>query len=101
LKNARLLIQQGVRVDVDDREMTVSKKVREAEMDWVPFIVVVGEKEENSGKLSVRIRGEKETKLLTLKQLVSEIRKQVDGMPFRPSNLPELLSKRPIFVSAH
>jgi len=101
LKSARFLIQQGVRADVDDREMTISKKVREAEMDWVPFIVVVGEKEERSGKLSVRIRGEKETKLLTLEHLASEVRKQVDGMPFRPSNLPELLSKRPIFVSAH
>jgi threonyl-tRNA synthetase len=101
LKNARLLIRQGVRADVDDREMTVSKKVREAEMDWVPFIVVVGEKEEKSRKLSVRIRGEKETKLLTLKQLVSEVRKRAGGMPFRPSNLPELLSRRPIFVSAH
>jgi threonyl-tRNA synthetase len=101
LRSAEVLIRQGVRADVDDREMTISKKVREAEMDWVPFIVVVGEKEKKSRRLSVRIRGRRETKSLTLKQLLLEIKKQVAGRPFRPSNLPELLSKRPTFVSAH
>lgn len=101
LRLAEVLRRRGLRVDVDDRDITVSKKVREAETDWVPFIVVVGEKEQKSRKLSVRIRGEKGTRLLTNQQLVAEVRKRIEGMPFRPSNLPILLSKKPIFVSSH
>jgi threonyl-tRNA synthetase len=100
LKNAKYLTQHGVRADVDDREMTIAKKVREAEMDWVPFIVVLGEKEEKSRKLSVRVRGEKETKSMTLRKLLLEVKKRTEGKPFRPPNLPLLLSQRPVFVSA-
>jgi len=100
LRNARTLSRHGVRADVDDREITIARKVREAEMDWVPFIVVIGEREK-SRKLSVRIRGEKKVRRLTLKQLVLEVKKKTEGKPFRPSNLPLLLSQRPIFVSAH
>jgi threonyl-tRNA synthetase len=101
LGNARTLSRHGVRADVDDREITIARKVREAEMDWVPFIVVIGERERKSRKLSVRIRGEKKVRRLTLKQLVLEVKKKTEGKPFRPSNLPLLLSQRPIFVSAH
>jgi threonyl-tRNA synthetase len=100
LKNAKYLTQHGVRADVDDREMTIARKVREAEMDWIPFIVVLGEKEEKSRKLSVRVRGEKETKSMTLRKLLLEVKKHTEGKPFRPSNLPLLLSQRPVFVSA-
>jgi len=51
------LKKEGIRVDVDDRDMSVSKKIREAEMEWIPYIVVIGEKEMKSGKVTVRIRG--------------------------------------------
>ena len=100
LKNAEFLVQHGVRADVDDREMTIAKKVREAEMDWVPFIVVVGEKEKESGSLSVRVRGEAEMRSMSLEELMLEVKKHTEGMPFRSSNLPMLLSQRPLFVSA-
>ena len=49
---------EQVRVDIDDRPESVAKKVREAEMEWVPFVVVIGEKEATGkGKLTVRERG--------------------------------------------
>lgn len=41
----------SVRVDIDDRSMTLQKRVREAEMEWVPYIIVVGQKELDSGVL--------------------------------------------------
>jgi len=45
-----------IRCDVDDREESVGKKVREAGMDWVPFVIVVGDEEVASRKLTVTIR---------------------------------------------
>ena len=45
-----------IRVDIDDSASTLQKKIREAEQEWVPYIVVVGEKEVESEILSVRDR---------------------------------------------
>ncbi|MDD4307994.1 MAG: threonine--tRNA ligase, partial [Thermoplasmata archaeon] len=48
------------RVDVDDREMTIGKKIRDAEREWVPLIIVFGDSEKSSGKFQVRISGQDE-----------------------------------------
>jgi len=87
-----------VRADIDDRDETVGKKVREAEKEWVPYIVVVGERERGSRKLQVRIRGKKEPASMTLEELEREITGKTKGKPYRPLPLPLLLSKRPKFV---
>src|SRR4030042_1341258 len=52
-KFAEELEKHSVRVDIDDRSLTLQKKVREAEMDWVPYTIVVGQKELESGILPV------------------------------------------------
>ncbi len=88
----------NIRVDVDDRDLTLGKKIMEAEREWVPYVVVLGQKEAESGKLSVRIRESNEQKEMSLEELIAEIRKHMEGKPFRPLYLPELLSKRPQFV---
>jgi len=86
-----------IRVDIDDREESVSKKVRDAEREWVPYVVVIGDKETKLEKIPVRVRGEKELKPLTVKELSAEIKKQTRGMPFRPLAMNRLLSLRPTF----
>ena len=49
-----------IRVDVDDREESVGKRIRDAEKEWVPYIVVIGEKEQaDPSKLTVRARGQR------------------------------------------
>ncbi|MHA1650877.1 MAG: His/Gly/Thr/Pro-type tRNA ligase C-terminal domain-containing protein [Candidatus Helarchaeota archaeon] len=60
-----------IRVDLDDRSETVGKKIREAEMNWIPFIIVIGDKELESKILTVRIRetGERNAKF-TLEDFV-------------------------------
>lgn len=92
----------GVRVDVDDRNETLGKKIREAAREWIPYIAVVGEKEIEGGVLTVTVRSEssqKEQKKITLKlnELVERIHKEVKDKPFKPLPLPTLLSKRPSF----
>jgi threonyl-tRNA synthetase len=86
-----------VRVDVDDRSMTLQKRVREAEMEWVPYVVVVGQREIDSGVLAVRDRRTGQLRKLKLDELMNEIGKEVAGKPFKPLPLPRLVSKRPQF----
>lgn len=86
-----------MRVDIDDRALTLQKKIREAEMEWIPYIVVVGKREIESGKLSVRVRATKEVQNMKLEELISEIVEAGKGKPFKPLPLPEYLSKRPQF----
>ncbi len=87
-----------IRVDIDDSASTLQKKIREAEQEWVPYIIVVGEKEIESGTLSVRIREEKgKQETLTADQLIAKVQEKIAGKPFKPLPLPLYLSKRPQF----
>lgn len=97
---ADTLEKARVRVDIDERSETVSKKVRDAEREWVNLIVVLGDKELKRKKLPVRVRGKKALKPMTVKELTAEVAKKTRGMPFRPLVLPRLLSMRPIFVGS-
>jgi len=89
----------GVRVDVDDRDETVPKKVRDAEVTWIPYVVVVGQKEVDSGMISVRTRFDKSPKMMRTEELVKNIKKDTIGYPSRPPSLPRMLSTRPGYKS--
>jgi threonyl-tRNA synthetase len=47
---------QGIRVEVDDRSEKIGYKIREAQMEKVPYMLVVGEKEAEAGQVAVRRR---------------------------------------------
>ncbi|MFH1444867.1 MAG: threonine--tRNA ligase [Nanoarchaeota archaeon] len=96
-KIAESFKKESIRVDIDDRVESIGKKVRDAESEWIPYIIVVGDKEKKSGKLAVRERKTGKIKPLSTASLVKEIKKQTDGFPYRPLPLPMLLTKRPIF----
>jgi threonyl-tRNA synthetase len=89
---------ENIRVDVDDREGTVSSKIRDAEREWIPYIVVVGKQEVEGGLLPVRVRGEG-IKNLTLDQLIDDIKSRIGDKPYKPLTLPKLLSLRPKFIA--
>ncbi len=86
-----------IRVDIDDREESVGKRIRDAEKEWVPFIIVVGDKEEqNPSQFMVRIRavGEKQMSPADIKR---EISSATAGRPLAPLPLPKMLSRRASF----
>ncbi len=87
----------AARIDVDDREETVGKKIRDAEREWVPLTLVYGDKEAKGDRLAVRRRGEKESAEVTLSELSLEIGRRQGGRPWLPLPLPVLLSHRPKF----
>jgi len=100
LRLTDVLEKNQIRADVDDRNETVAKRVRDAEREWVHYVIVVGAKELKARKLPTRVRGLKKLKPLTAKGLTAEIKRKTNNMPFRPLALPKLLSMRPIFVGA-
>ena len=96
-KMADVLEAEKIRVDIDDRTLTLQKRVREAEKEWIPYIIVVGQKEIESDVLPVRDRKAREIRKMKLKELVNEIKDNVKGRPFETLPLPRHLSKRPQF----
>lgn len=96
-KLADKIEKHPIRVDVDDRPLTLQKKVREAEMEWVPYIIVVGQKEVESDVLPVRDREAGEIRKIKLKELIHEVEEKIIDKPFKPLPLPKHLSKRPQF----
>ena len=96
-KVAEQLEKHCIRVDIDDRTLTLQKKIREAEMEWVPYIVVIGQKELESGVLPVRDRSTGSMRKLEVSGLLKTVEEATSGKPFKPLPLPKYLSKRPQF----
>jgi threonyl-tRNA synthetase len=91
------LNQNFIRCDLDDREESVARKVWHAETHWIPYIVMVGRREVETGRLSVRIRSRGGIEEMTLDQLISLVKRETEGKPFRPLPLPHKLSMRPVY----
>lgn len=92
------LDRNNIRADIDDRELSVAKKIREAESEWIHFIIVIGDKEVEGGELVVRERLSKSQYGINLENLIKNIKLQVSDKPYLPLNLPSYLSKRPIIM---
>jgi threonyl-tRNA synthetase len=91
---------QCIRADIDDREESVSRKIRDAEKEWVPIIIVVGGKEKDSKKFTPRFRIKSigdSNKSYSIKELHKLITTQTKGFPQEPLPLSLRLSKRPKF----
>ena len=89
-----------VRSDIDDREESVARKIRDAEKEWIPVIIVVGEKEKDSKKFTPRFRSDSvgdSNKAYSVKELHKLITTQTKGFPQEMLPLPAYLSKRPKF----
>ncbi len=100
---AERLEKEGARVGIDDRDLTVSKRVAEAKTRWIPFIIVYGDRELETNMLRIVVR-EKSTlekdhvEEMGLEDFAAYFRRKVGNMPTRPLYIPRELSKRVSFV---
>ena len=92
------LNKNNIRTDIDDRELSVSKKIREAESEWIHFILVIGDKEVDGKELVVRERLVKSQYNMSLVNLIERIKLEISDKPYLPLNLPSYLSKRPLIM---
>ncbi|MFT4576651.1 MAG: threonyl-tRNA synthetase [Polaribacter sp.] len=78
-KVLELLENSEIRALVDDRNEKTGRKIRDAEMSKTPFMIIVGEKEENEGTVSVRKHGEGDIGTFTIEEFISLIQKEISS----------------------
>ena len=69
----------SLRIDIDLESTTVSDKVRNAELKKIPYIIVIGDKEENSKTLAVRIRGQKPKFGIKSEDFIKELKDKIEN----------------------
>jgi Threonyl-tRNA synthetase len=95
MKLVNMLKKNNIRVDVDDRvKETPGKRIRIAAKEWIPYIILIGDKEEDSDYFTVNIRETNKQSKMDNEELVAKIKSEMEGMPFRKLPLPLELSKR-------
>lgn len=97
-KIAEEMEKEQIRVDVDDRIESVGKKIRDAEVEWVPLIIVIGEKEKSSGKLAVRFRESGKVENMSHKKITEYVKEKTEGFPYKPLPIAREMTKRPVFI---
>ena len=76
-KIAKELEESGIRVEKDLRNEKIGFKIREAQLQKIPYMIVLGDKEVETSTLSVRRRRSKETRTLDLKTFLNEVNEAV------------------------
>ncbi len=76
---ARKLSDQGFRVEVDYRNEKIGKKIREATMEKVPYMVVVGDRDMENGTVSVRHRSGEDLGAMSLEEFAAMLKDEVDN----------------------
>lgn len=71
------LLDQEIRVEVDDRDEKVGYKIRTAQMEKVPYMLVVGERERETGTVAVRHRSRKDLGVMALDEFIAQIKQQI------------------------
>lgn len=97
-KIADSVASECIRADVDDRKESVQKKIRDAELDWIPISIVIGSEELKTGKLAVRFRETGKIEKMKREEIIKYIKNKTADKPYKLLPLPKLISKRPIFI---
>lgn len=89
------LTKNHIRVDIDDRDESVGKKIRDSETEWIYYSLVIGDNEVKSNQLVLRDRVNKSQHHVSLEEIIKMIESQIVDKPYLPLNLPSHLSRRP------
>ena len=76
---AKRLGKADIRVQVDERNEKIGRKIRDNELKRIPFLLIVGEKEAQEGKVSVRVQGEGDKGAMTIEEFAAHISSLVDA----------------------
>jgi len=72
------LLKNKIRVKVDSRAEKIGYKIREAELERVPYMLILGKKEAEEKELSIRRRGNKENEVMDLERFVTKLLKEIE-----------------------
>ena len=74
----RTLFNNNVRVEIDSRNERLQKKIRDAEVQKIPYMVVIGEKEESVGMISVRSKTQGDIGRMKLGEFIERIKEETE-----------------------
>ncbi|MBQ0741587.1 threonine--tRNA ligase, partial [Aquimarina celericrescens] len=74
-----LLENDEIRALVDNRNETIGKKIREAEMNKFPYIIIIGEQEENNNTISVRKHGGEDLGTIPIDEFSKMVSKEINS----------------------
>lgn len=77
---AKELNNQEIRVQVDDRNEKIGRKIRDNELKRIPYMLIVGEKEAENNQVSVRRQGEGDKGSMSVTDFANMINEEVDKM---------------------
>jgi len=77
LKVKKALEDAGIRVEMDNRSETLNKRIRQAEIDKIPYILVLGEREEKAGSVNVRKRHVKDQASMGLEEFTEKLKNEI------------------------
>lgn len=93
-KIADKLSENSIRVDIDNTEDRVGKKIRNAAKEWIPYVFVIGDKELESDEIQVTVRSTGEKVNMTVDELIEKINNETKGMPYRRLPIPRNTENR-------
>ena len=97
-KTAHVLETNLIRVDIDDRDISLGRRIRDAAREWIPYIGVIGDREVKTGTINVTIRRTNDRIALKPEELLQKVLEDVKGYPRVQQTLPRYVSRRPSLV---
>jgi threonyl-tRNA synthetase len=88
---------EEVRIDIDDRDERLAKKIRNCAKNWIPYSIVIGEKEKESKRYSFKGRAGDEMKNVSIEEIKSYLKECQNKMPYKALNYNYKLSMQPMF----
>jgi threonyl-tRNA synthetase len=72
------MLAKGMRVEIDSRNETMGKRIREAQLQKTPYMIVVGANEAESGTVSVRARGGIDCGVMSIEDMVAKLAEEIE-----------------------
>lgn len=76
---AKVLERENVRCEIDSRAEKISYKIREAQLDKVPYMIIIGQKEVDAGGISIRSRDRGDMGNMLISQLIEQLKEELGG----------------------
>ncbi len=71
------LLQAGIRAEVELRNETISKKIKEATKEKIPYVLIVGDKEKENNQVSVRVRGKGDIGAVNIDEFIEKVTEEI------------------------
>lgn len=73
------LIESNIRVELDDRNETLQAKIRDAQLEKIPYMLIIGDREEKSGKAALRLRTGEDQGPKDIEEITTKIKKNIEN----------------------